>query len=363
MAININHTNNTLSSNSGTFVFGTGIVPSIENAVYSANFSGKYYGDGSALTGLPASSPFTEIGIESYDYCGSPVFKSGSYFRTGSNVERSNFSSVIQGTQGCLLYSDYSIILNGSLNCSTSSEYNLIFGKNNEIYSSANSVSIGSYNVNNYGKDNYIIGLSNNISAGCSIYIVGSGINLGSNGSGNTLYANNFCAYEGKYYGDGSALTGVVSSVNRCQVVAKNTTPFDICAVTRVASTYISSEAITNAGGNGAFYLCDHDDNSNDDCILYVINNGYCAAQFSAMILGNAEYAGGTVFVTSMKIDGLVTCDGVVNQSKVIHSKAFPTDDACVILDGANLKIYITGSQTGMNWGTRMDILGMQGYD
>ena len=59
MAININHTNNTLSSNSGTFIFGAGIVPTIENAVYSPNFSGKYYGDGSSLTGLATGNFIT----------------------------------------------------------------------------------------------------------------------------------------------------------------------------------------------------------------------------------------------------------------------------------------------------------------
>lgn len=212
MSININHTNNTFCSNSGVFIFGTGIVPIIEDAVYSNNFSGKYYGDGSSLIGLPSANQFIPLEVENYEACGIPYSKgSGSYFTTGSTIGKSNFSSILQGSQGIICCSDYSIILNGSVNCSWASEYNLIFGKNNEIYTSPNSVSIGSSNVNSFGKDNYIIGLSNTISAGCSIYIVGSGINLGYNGSGNTLYVNNLCAYDGIIYGDGAGITGLLT--------------------------------------------------------------------------------------------------------------------------------------------------------
>ena len=381
MAININHTNNTLSSNSGTFIFGTGIVPSIENAVYSSNFSGKYYGDGSALTGL-ATGDFLLTGQTGI------FITNPNDFRTPST----NFSFVFGSNSNSGQYN----LIQGSNNV-ISGDNALIFGENNTLFDNANSnvVLSSSATLSGYACNNVIVGgILHKVCANTFSSVILGGIGIVASSS-STAYANNFCAYDGKFYGDGSALTGLATglfittgqtgafgggnvdlssyvttgqtgnfiSLSKCQVVAKNTTPFDICAVTRVASTYIGNQRITDAEGTGIFYVCDHNDNSADDCNLYTISNGYCAAQFSAMILGNAEYAGGTVFTTSMKIDGFVTCDGVVNQSKVIHGKAFPTEDACVVLEGQSLKIYITGAQTGMNWGTRVDILGMQGYD
>lgn len=62
MAININHVKNTFCGSSGIFVFGTGIIPENQNTLYSANFcsyNGKFYGDGSALTGLVTGSFIT----------------------------------------------------------------------------------------------------------------------------------------------------------------------------------------------------------------------------------------------------------------------------------------------------------------
>lgn len=197
---------------------------------------------------------------------------------------------------------------------------------------------------------------NNTLSSNSGTFIFGTGIVPSIE---NTLYSTNF---SGKYYGDGSALTGLNTGPTKCKVIAENSTPFHICAVTRVASTYVSNDRITNAQG-GIFYLCDHDDASNDDCDLYTINNNYCAAQFSAMIVGHAAYNGSDLFTTSMRIDGVATSSGVLNQSKTIHSQAFLTDDACVVFENQALKIFLTGMQTGMNWGVRLDIVGMQGYD
>lgn len=250
MAIKINHVNNTLCSNSGTFVFGTGIDATNTNTIYANNFcasNGKFYGDGSSLTGLATGSFITSSQTGAFG---------------GSNIDLSSY--ITTGQTGIFVTTDQ---------------------------------------------------------------------------------------------------TGNFAKLDKCQILAKNNTPFNICAVTRVASTYISNQRITDAQGNGAFYFCDHDDASVDDCNLYAINSSYCAAQFSAMILGHAAYSASDIFTTSIKIDGVATCSGVLNQSKIIHNQAFQTEDACVVIENQALKIYVTGAQTGMNWGVRLDIVGMQGYD
>ena len=342
MAININHTNNTLSSNSGTFIFGDGIVPSIENAVYSSNFSGKYYGDGSALTGIAAGS-FLATGQYGLANENQNLIVGGGVYSGCCNIALNNSA----GTYTAADNSCANTIINSNASIEANAKVNFIVGSNNSTISggsSGNSILGGS--SHSIKENNYF-----------SVILGGSQIQACSS---NTAYANNFCAYGGKYYGDGSSLTGLATGdfivLSKCQVVAKNNTPFNICAVTRVASTYIANN-IGNA------YLCDHDDASNDDCNLYTINsNGYCIAQFSAMILGNAVY-GNDIFTTSMTINGVAGSGSVLSQNKIINSKAFPTDDACVVVQDGYLRIYITGTQTGMNWGTRLDILGMVGYD
>lgn len=484
MAININHTNNTLSSNSGTFIFGDGIVPSIENAVYSSNFSGKYYGDGSALTGLAAggaSNPNDFVNLENnYSFVlGNNNSNSGCYnFIQGNNNVTSGCFGVLfggnnttfEGANTNVILSSSAVISGGACNnvilggilnkicsntyhsvilggvgtvasasstaygvnfCSYGGKYygdaseltglatgsflttgqyglanedrNLIVGggvysgcynvalnNGEQTYTAAaNTCSNTIINSNNTSieqnaKINFIVGSNNSTISGgsCGNSILGGSshsikennyfsVILGGSQiqacSSNTAYANNFCAYGGKYYGDASELTGLATGnfivSSKCQVVAKNNTPFNICAVTRVASTYLGNALIESQAGVGVAYLCDHDDASTDDCNLYTINsNGYCTAQFSAMILGNAVY-GNDIFTTSMTINGVAGSGSVLSQNKIINSKAFPTDDACVVVEDGYLRIYITGTQTGMNWGTRLDILGMVGYD
>jgi hypothetical protein len=354
--------------------------------VYSNNFcayGGKFYGDGSALTGLATGSFITTgqtgvFGAAGYVSTGSTgVFvttgQTGDFITTGmtgafggANV---NLSGYLRTGQLEFLseapFTMCSFVVGSDF--SNSGSRNSVFNSLEscaEYTSRDNFISSTNYSIVSGGVANSAIlgGIYNVINASVtgSIILGGSGIVASIN---NTVYANNLCVVGGVIYGNGSGITGINSQVNKCQILAKNNTPFDICAVTRVASTYIGNQRITDNSYTGMFYFCDHNDSSVDDCNLYSINNyGYCAAQFSAMILGNAIY-GGEVFTTSIKIEGVATSSGVVNQNKTIHSQSFPTDDACVIVENQSLKIYITGAATGMNWGVRLDVLGMQGYD
>ena len=362
----------------GQYITGTS-----NNTAYAINYcsyKGKYYGDGSALTGLATGSfittgmtgAFGGGGADLSNYVTTGQFSSGLNFSNdytsvilGQNtsnciVDGANNSTIIASCNSCITgISTNAIIIGSNCSCSISSmNHGIIIG--------------GKCNIlcNLMSCDTIIIGGHSNcfydtlLQSSRSVILGGSGIQANST---DTVFGNNFCAYNGKFYGDGSAITGlatgdfVVSS--KCQVVARNIQPFHVCAVTRVASTNLNNALIEFQGGIGKAYLCDHDDASVDDCNLYAItNNGYCAAQFSAMILGNALY-GGNIFTTSIRIDGVATSGAVLSQNKIINYQAFPTDDACVVVEDQQLKIYITGAQTGMHWGVRLDILGMQGYD
>jgi hypothetical protein len=93
MAININHVKNTFCGSSGIFVFGTGIVSENQNTLYSANFcayNGKFYGDGSAITGL-ATGSFITTG------------QTGAFGGGGGNIDTSSF--VTTGQTGNFLTS------------------------------------------------------------------------------------------------------------------------------------------------------------------------------------------------------------------------------------------------------------------
>jgi len=187
MAININHVKNTFCGNSGIFVFGTGIVPDNIDTVYSKNFCGKYYGDGSALTGLPTGSFIT-----------APV--GGNYLVTGAKG---------------LLDDSWSFLLNPVVGFVNSGCFNVVFnttfssiceGANNNFISPSNWSKICS------GADRSAIigGAFNTINADVSRSVIlgGSSITASSN---DTAYGKNFCAFDGKYYGDGSALTGLAT--------------------------------------------------------------------------------------------------------------------------------------------------------
>ena len=424
LSLIIGGSGNCLSGNATGIVIlgGYNITGNGLNTVYANNFcayGGKYYGDASALTGL-ATGSFITTGMTG-DFGGAGVDLT-------NYVTYSNLELLTRPEQRCgfVVGSDFvnsgslTIALNAGFSCSEySSSNNFIASTNFSLISSGatnNGIVGGLYNEI---RDN----ISNSVILGGQ-YITGT--------SNNTAYAINYCSYKGKYYGDGSALTGLATgsfittaqtgafggagvdlstyittgqtgayaaaagtgsfvttaqtgnfittsqtggfvdaantgnfiTLSKCQIIAKNNTPFDICAITRVASSYIGSDRIVAEQGTGIFYLCDHNDNSADDCNLYtILNNGYCVAQFSAMIVGHAVYGGSNAFTTSIKIDGIANSYGVLTQNKMIQHQAFETDDACVIVENQALKIYITGAQTGMRWGARLDIVGMEGYD
>lgn len=263
MSININHKTNTFSSESGQFIFGTGIVPNIENAVYSNSFSGKYFGDGSSLTGIvglgggTSESVFVNSSLVTVTLpacgCGGPTYLckgSGSFqINTGGSiVSGANYSAVIQGSFNRVTgRSDYSTILNGQINLiketscfntilngtynciSGSTQNTLVHGNGNSLNHGSCSFINGNANCNYYSYDSFINGNSNTLCLGCYNVLFGCCNNILNNNcfstvfgcrilldtgaSNHTLYARNFCSYQGNYYGsfvgDGSQLINI----------------------------------------------------------------------------------------------------------------------------------------------------------
>jgi hypothetical protein len=350
MAININHTNNTLSSNSGTFIFGTGIVPSIENAVYSSNFSGKYYGDGSALTGIAT----------------------GSFLATG---------------QYGLANEDRNLIIGGGV---YSGCCNVALNNNAETYTAAaNSCSntiINSINasIEQNAKVNFIVGSYNSIISGgsCGNSILGgSSHSIKSNvyfstilGGGqiqacysNTAYANNFCAYAGKYYGDGSALTGIVG--------AGASTPQQTGILLTGATGFSQPHQAKNVGiiaqncffgqegaGNSGYLLLDKGGVNETNNLFTVSPTTYCIGTFSAMLIGNG-YVNGAATTTSMRIDGAYGGGIILNQVKNIYFKTQNSNDANVVIEDNAFRIAVSGVSGTMVWSSKIDLLDMNGYD
>jgi hypothetical protein len=144
---------------------------------------------------------------------------------TGNSIKVSSFSSISNGRSNVLDYVGSSDILNGTSNINCLSYYSTIInGCCNVIYGCCFSP-VETVNAS------VILGGSSNVISGSGIknvFIAGSGIRVTGSNTVNTLFANNICLVSGKYYGDGSSLTGLQTGcfalLNPIPIVSSNST-------------------------------------------------------------------------------------------------------------------------------------------
>jgi hypothetical protein len=308
---------NTMSAACSIILAGSGITASAPFTAYASNFcvaGGKYYGDGSSLTGLDltgipiilnssissiiiglstgrhsisATSPratvingccnqifgnsclSTIIGGNNNSICdacnsitlaGSSNFTCASvcyaYMLGGFNSNICNSSchaSIIGSTASLINCSIFSSIVGGQSNSISSLSCNssIVAGQSNFIYCTFGSVVLGGYlncvsgSVGVYARTSVILGgCSNTLTNTTGSVILGGSFITGT--AINTAYANNFCAYNGKYYGDGSALTGIAGATTSVSTVTG--TGYAISSSNYNNIIRYSGDAIANSG-------------------------------------------------------------------------------------------------------------------
>lgn len=347
MSININHTNNTFCSNSGVFIFGTGIVPIIEDAVYSSNFSGKYHGDGSALTGLVAGLDICSFNTNKYLFVGD---------LNQANVLNEFSDSVFicsKDINTAISWNDVFINASCSSLCYMALCNTVISSKDSKICCrSCNNVIIGG-SGNLIGQDN------------CNVILIGSSLTGTSN---NTLYASNFCAYDGAFYGNGSGITGIVGA-------GGTSTPQQSGVLLTGATGFTEYHQAKNVGiiaqncffgqegaGNSGYLLLDKGGVNETNNLFTVSPTTYCIGTFSAMLIGNG-YVNGAATTTSMRIDGAYGNGAILNQVKNIYYRTQDSNDANVVIENNAFRIAVSGVSGTMVWSSKIDLLDMNGYD
>jgi len=345
------------------------------------------------------------------------VFVSPSYssiIAGQNNTNNGNYSAIVAGRDHVITDSYDALILGGSANriCN--------YGFRNSILAAQNSCTLGDSSCNSLISASNVSILCNSsnssiltsyyscnicdvtstlistscsyLSGSCNSAIIGSfcsrltgvcnsviiaGTNITGNSS-RTLYANNFCSYAGKFYGDGSALTGIATGsfittgmtgnfgssqtqITQTSLIATgsciNGTP---CLHTR--NTVIVANACLNGMSDNGYLCLNAEDNINKTSGLYNLvpsTNITGAGTFSAMIIGHGYCSNGNAFVTSMRMDGAFACNTILNQTKNYYFRSKTTHDAnvCVNQNGY-LTINITGISTDVgHWSTKLDII------
>ena len=316
-------------------------------------------------------------------YCKSP---SSAIIAGTCNRITSGYNSVILGGECnriCSIATTYGLhnsIVGGSTNCilCCSQIASIIGSQNSCIYSGCYSSAVAGLSNRICGNYSSIIaGGSNTIYTGVSFSAILGGANIIACNSC-TAYSNNFCAYNGKYYGDASALTGIATGsfittgmtgnfgssqtqITQTSLIATgsciNGTP---CLHAR-NTVIVANACLDGVSDNG--YLClNAGDGVNKTSGLYNLipsTNITGAGTFSAMIIGHGYCSNGTSFVTSMRVDGAFACNIILNQSKNYYFRSKTSHDAniCVNANGY-LLINITGVSTDVgHWSTKLDII------
>jgi hypothetical protein len=228
MSININHTNNTFCGNSGIFVFGTGIVPNIEDTVYSNSFSGKYYGDGSSLTGIATGCFITGI-------------DTSSFLTSSSQLLDASGSLLLNTVAGFSSEGSQNITLNAGASSS------ILTGSDKNFIVTSDFATISSGSCRNAIVGGVFSAVGPNV---CNSIILG-GSSINANES-NTVYASNFCAANGFYYGNGSGLTNLATG---CFVTTGQTGCFVTSGQTGVFALAANTGAFVTTGQTGVFAL------------------------------------------------------------------------------------------------------------
>ena len=144
--------------------------------------------------------------------CYSSVLGGCQNYIFGNFAYCSKSSAIVGGEYNAILCADYSNVLGGIENCIKLGGVSSILGGiyNCIISGCENSIGAGEFNAIKSSYFSFISAGQNNLICNSSgINILGSGINV--SGKINTTYVNNICSTGGKYYGDGSSLTGLAT--------------------------------------------------------------------------------------------------------------------------------------------------------
>ena len=301
MAININHTNNTLSSNSGTFIFGAGIVPSIENAVYSPNFSGKYYGDGSALTGLATGSFITTGQTGAFGGAGVDLSTYITTGQTGAYAAAAGTGSFVTTAQTG------------------------VFALSADTGSFVTTAQTG------------VFALAAN---------TGSFVTTAQTG----VFAL-------------SANTGSFVTTAQTSVLLTGSTGFNANHQAKNVGIIAQNCFFGQEGAGNSGYLLLNKGNGNETNNLFNASPFIgSVGTFSVMLIGNGIIGGYPGTTTSMRIDGAYENGTILNQVKNIYFKTQNLNDANVVIEDDNFRIAVSGISGTMVWSSKIDILDMKGY-
>ena len=212
---------------------GQSITGSVCNTVYGSNFcavGGKYFGDGSSLTGLATGTFIT-------------TSQTGAFGGGGGTSDL----SALTGSTNYISGASNTIIIGGCNSKIESSTDTMIIGSVCSTgYMSTRSLIIGGAcnALTLMNSDMVIVGgifnCFNNYPANRSVILGGSGIEANAS---NTVFGNNFCAVTGKFFGDGSALTGLATGTF---VTTANTGSFvTSCSIATGFIKNINSTSVT----------------------------------------------------------------------------------------------------------------------
>jgi hypothetical protein len=190
----------------------------VVNSVLSAGSTNSIYGSCSSIIAGNSNvingpgNVITSSYLSTACITSSYSFISSSY---NSFVCVTSYGSILSSTNSCIRGSSYSNLLGSSSSAiCLATLSSIIGGNNNELRGTGNSI-LGSIFSNITGTCNSaIIGGSGNCitglnSAGINSVILGGSAIIAN--CPNTAYSNNFCAFNGKYYGDASSLTGLAT--------------------------------------------------------------------------------------------------------------------------------------------------------
>jgi hypothetical protein len=248
--------------------------------------------------------------------------------------------------------------------------YGQILGDGNKTFGNANGNVIlsSSATISGYACNNAILGgVLNVICQNTFASVILGGLGIVADTSF-TAYATNFCTYGGKYYGDGSALTGIVgaggvSTPQQTSVLLTGATGFTQYHQAKNVGILAQNCFFGQEGaGNSGYLLLDKGGVNETNNLFTISPTAYCIGTFSAMLIGNG-YVNGAATTTSMRIDGAYGNGIVLNQVKNIYFKTQNLNDANVVIEDNNFRIAVSGISGTMVWSSKIDLLDMNGYD
>ena len=372
---------------SNVHLFGSGIVvgDGCSNVVYVNNlctYDGAIYGNGCGITGLDTGSFLTSSSTGSFvDASSTGSFVDASM--TGSFVDASMTGNFITQPNDFIKQCNNNSFVLGSNN-SNSGSYNFIKGDSNVVSGNFNTVFYGGNTILNGSASNIVFATNSTISGyACNNVILGAvnakicqyiggatilgGFGIVANAY-NTTYSNNFCAYEGKYYGDGSALTGIVgagagvSTPQQTGILLTGATGFSFHQAKNVGIIAQNCFFGQEGAGNSGYLLLDKGGVNETNNLFTVSPTTYCIGTFSTMLIGNG-YVNGAATTTSMRIDGAYGNGTILNQVKNIYHRTQDSNDATVVIEDNAFRIAVSGVSGTMVWSSKIDLLDMNGYD